>query len=136
MIGQCFLHWVVHICSSHCNVRKCLTHYDIKTMLIMVNHVGPCLLWLAMVYFRIAMLIMFSSLDHDIMFYLSHGIVRLWSSHCNVGFLFITLWHWNRFVTFREWFIFVTLRRREMVVSLKCFSMFFKLPHWFVYITW
>jgi len=127
--GLCLSHCDVRICSSYCDVRKCLTHCNIKTMLIMVNHVGPCWIMLIMAnygllwHYHIAMFIRFSSLDCDIQVFSSHDIVRLWSSHCNVGFLFITLWHWNRFFTFREWVMFVTLRLREMVVSLKCWAM-------------
>jgi hypothetical protein len=85
-IGKCSSHFDIDICLLHCGIRKCLTHYDVETMLIMVNHVGPCWLWLTMFYYCIAMLIRFSSLDCDISFCLPHHIIRLWSSHCNVWF--------------------------------------------------
>jgi hypothetical protein len=50
----------------------------------MLNHGLLC-------HYHIAMLIRFCSLDCDMRICSSHDIVRLWSSHCDVGFLFDTL---------------------------------------------
>ena len=74
MIGQCSLHWIVRICSSHCDIRKCLTNEWTE------NHELK-LKWKGYV--------------HQIM------TTRLCSSHCNVK-IFSTHFHVTMFVTSRH----------------------------------